>query len=1237
MKRLTPILILLGLILVSSTIAALHSNAVLKWVLVLADQQLPMDLRTGEVEGTLAGPIAVSGLHLQIEDFQLDATHLEFDWWLGDLLLRRLSLKRLDASDVVIALPPGDPQAEPAAPGLPTLPITLDIRGASIRGLTLGDPAQPLLLASQLHVAVKWNEGGLTVEQLNLQRQGSELAGEVRIAQKAPHALGANLTWQLSQGTGPALSGESTLSGNLQLMESSHVLRSPFPAILNLNARLHPAPVALEGTLEARAVNLHSLVGGLPREPFTLQLAYQLEGQRGLLNGMVELSPWPAISLELDARLQDSTVILQPLTLAPLGKPGELAVNGELSLDLTAESHLDASWQDLDLDELLEGLLSSGGLSLRGTPEAYDLAVHLEALASGYPPVSLQASAKGDKSMLHVESLDASVLGGQLRGHGDVNWADGLRIDSRLQASGLDPALLRPGLRGSLGLDATLGIIPAGAGSRITVDINSLHGQAGPEHLAGRGQLVFDPSGIAAKGIDLQLGDGRILASGHLGETLDFTAKATGLKPKAWVPATAGTFDAQMSLQGSRGRPRLQATVTADAPVFQQWQARAANTTLSLDLSDSQVSTLNFSIEELVQAEQVIGTLSGDAKGRAAHHRLSAQLQGPLVSAETILEGSYQDKRWAAVVSMLDLGLSQLGPEPWRLKGSALLGVTPAALEVRGLCLMREQANACLDGEYLQEQGASARSVLKNFPLQSLDLLLGETANLTGTASGQGELRIGARGQLTGEGALSVKAGSVNWTTHAGMPVSLDVPSLHMNWKADADQLGGSLLANLGENDFTEIELLMQRRTGAAESWPAKGKFSVHLGALARYGHIVPELEDLAGSLDSDLVLAGTLAEPLVSGTASLAGFTTFIPELGTQISDVSLHIAGTQKRTELEARALVGGGQANLKGMLGWAEGQARASFTLRGSDLKLVERPDIMLIASPDVSLDLQGRKLMVTGRVTVPAADIKPVDISGAVRSSPDTMLVDANGEVMDNGALRITTDVTVELGDAVHFAGYGLTTDLRGSLRVRDRPEQITTGRGELKVQNGHYKLYGLDLQIERGQVLYADGPIDNPGLSIRAVREKDEVRVGADVGGTLREPTLSFFSSPAMPQSEIIAYLITGKPMSSLDTASEQRVSAIGDALALAGGNLLSGEIGARVGLDELALRTTEQTGGSELVLGKYLSPKLFVSYGIGLYESLNSLRVRYQINDRLSVRTESGLYESVDIFWSQER
>ena len=74
-----------------------------------------------------------------------------------------------------------------------------------------------------------------------------------------------------------------------------------------------------------------------------------------------------------------------------------------------------------------------------------------------------------------------------------------------------------------------------------------------------------------------------------------------------------------------------------------------------------------------------------------------------------------------------------------------------------------------------------------------------------------------------------------------------------------------------------------------------------------------------------------------------------------------------------------------------------------------------------------------------------------------------------------------------------------------------------------------------------------------------------------------------------------------------------------------------------MGLDEVALSSDADTGNEELVLGKHLSPDLYVSYGIGLYEAINTLRIRYQLNERLFLRSESGVAKSVDIFWSAER
>ena len=54
--------------------------------------------------------------------------------------------------------------------------------------------------------------------------------------------------------------------------------------------------------------------------------------------------------------------------------------------------------------------------------------------------------------------------------------------------------------------------------------------------------------------------------------------------------------------------------------------------------------------------------------------------------------------------------------------------------------------------------------------------------------------------------------------------------------------------------------------------------------------------------------------------------------------------------------------------------------------------------------------------------------------------------------------------------------------------------------------------------------------------------------------------------------------------------------------------------------------SVEQTGDEDtaVVLGKYLSPKLFVSYGISIVEAINTIKLRYTLNERWSLKAEAG-------------
>ena len=82
-------------------------------------------------------------------------------------------------------------------------------------------------------------------------------------------------------------------------------------------------------------------------------------------------------------------------------------------------------------------------------------------------------------------------------------------------------------------------------------------------------------------------------------------------------------------------------------------------------------------------------------------------------------------------------------------------------------------------------------------------------------------------------------------------------------------------------------------------------------------------------------------------------------------------------------------------------------------------------------------------------------------------------------------------------------------------------------------------------------------------------------------------------------------------------------------------------MGGRVGLDNVGIESGSgiETGADQtsLVLGKYLSPRLFISYGISLTETINTLKLRWTINDRWTIRTEAGEERAADIVFTLKK
>src|SRR5690606_205931 len=144
----------------------------------------------------------------------------------------------------------------------------------------------------------------------------------------------------------------------------------------------------------------------------------------------------------------------------------------------------------------------------------------------------------------------------------------------------------------------------------------------------------------------------------------------------------------------------------------------------------------------------------------------------------------------------------------------------------------------------------------------------------------------------------------------------------------------------------------------------------------------------------------------------------------------------------------------------------------------------------------------------------------------------------------------------------------------------------------------------------GKLIWSNALAGDPLLDIRAEREIGEVTAGVQVNGRASAPQASVWSNPAMSQSEALAYLTLGRPLPSLSSREMQQVDVAKSALNT-GVGLLTAQLGARIGLDDAGVSNSRALGGEVLGVGKYLSPKLYVSYGVSLLGTGQVVTLKY--------------------------
>src|SRR5690606_4176030 len=253
-------------------------------------------------------------------------------------------------------------------------------------------------------------------------------------------------------------------------------------------------------------------------------------------------------------------------------------------------------------------------------------------------------------------------------------------------------------------------------------------------------------------------------------------------------------------------------------------------------------------------------------------------------------------------------------------------------------------------------------------------------------------------------------------------------------------------------------------------------------------------------------------------------------------------------------------------------------------GANVLVADSRDLHAVASPDITVHAAaGEPIQVTGSVLIPEARIDLERLDQGVSPSADVVVLDPV-EATDGAPTAISLDLVLELGEDVTLAGFGLDGSLDGRLRVRQRPGSEMIASGTL-LASGRYSAYGQRLQITRGRLSWSDDPVSDPVLDLRAERDLGNLTAGVDVRGRARAPRATVWSNPATSQSEALAYLALGRPISMTSSGERNQLNAASAALS-AGGSLVASQLAARLGLGDAGVLQSRALGGSVFGIGK---------------------------------------------------
>ncbi|MGP4732780.1 MULTISPECIES: translocation/assembly module TamB domain-containing protein [unclassified Psychrobacter] len=432
---------------------------------------------------------------------------------------------------------------------------------------------------------------------------------------------------------------------------------------------------------------------------------------------------------------------------------------------------------------------------------------------------------------------------------------------------------------------------------------------------------------------------------------------------------------------------------------------------------------------------------------------------------------------------------------------------------------------------------------------------------------------------------------------------------------------------------------------------PISGALVLNELDLAIFKPFFPGMRVLRGNVTMAGGLGGTLTKPQFYGDVKLSDGRIAMLDLPVNLSKVNAaaKIRGTQ--ATIDGTFNSGTGEGELSGTVNWQQ-KLQAKLSIVGEGLVITQPPLLVAEIDPDIDIIVRpgDRYVDIKGAISVPSATIRPPEASeDIITQTEDAVVLDRRliGNIDEVLAISkpwsINADIGVDLGDDINFRGFGAVIPLAGAINVTQNGTGIMRARGVVQVsRRTNINAFGQSLELNYGQVRF-NGDVMKPSLSIEAAKTINGKTVGLRVKGTTESPNIIVFNNAGLTQQQAMNALVTGRiDNKSATQISEQgfksqvtnNLAAAGLSFGLSGTRSLTNQIGQAFGLQSLTVDASGSSEDTNVNVTGYVTPDLYIRYGVGVFNAQNSLSVRYQLTRRIYVEASSAAENAVDVVYS---